>query len=206
MFLTQLNYPPDVTEKTPIIVTLHGMGATYDDLQPVAEQLDATAIHLHIQANVPFGSGYAFFVPDFSQHTEQEVIYPVLETIHQFVQQIMVAENLTNHPLIFLGFSQGAMISLGLTFLYPNWLSQAFLFSARMPAFYQEFGDQSNQTAVFISQGQMDPLFPVTIGRTYSKYVQEKLAEVEYHEYPVGHGIHPQAVNDAQDFYQHHQH
>lgn len=206
MFLSQLNYPEKYSEHTPIIVTLHGMGSTYEDLPPVAREVDEDAIFLHIQANLTFGDGFAFFVPDFSHHSEQEVILPVLKNVHDFVEQILKVEGLGNNPLVFLGFSQGAMISLGITYLYPTWLHSAFIFSGRMPAFYQELAETSfdnakSQTNLFISQGQQDPLFPVTVGRVLSDFAKEKVANVFYQEYPAGHGIHPQAITDAKIFY-----
>jgi predicted esterase len=207
MYESKWKYPNEYNEKTAVIVTAHGMGSNYDDLPPVATKIDSQAIQLNIQADLSFGEGYAFFVPDFREHSEQEVIQPVLVAVHDSIQEQLAEQQLTNHPLIFIGFSQGAMIGLGLTYLYPNWLDQVFLFSARMPAFYQSIAAQNlsnttSKTAMFISQGITDPLFPRAIGESYAAYAKEKVATVAYHEYPIGHGIYQLAILDAKQFYQ----
>lgn len=207
MYLSKWSYPENYNEQTPIIVTAHGMGSNYEDLPPVATKIDNNAIQLNIQDDLSFGPGFAFFVPDFREKSEIEVIEPVIHAVHDFIETKVKEENLTNNPLMFLGFSQGAMLGLGLTYLYPNWLSQVFLFSARMPAFYQKLADETitdekSKTAVFISQGLTDQLFPREIGQSYAKFAKLKLETVSYNEYPVGHGIHYKAINDAKEFYQ----
>ncbi|KRN06932.1 phospholipase carboxylesterase [Liquorilactobacillus sucicola DSM 21376 = JCM 15457] len=200
----ELLYPEkEVTEKTPVVITMHGMGSNFYDLRPLLAAFDARVIQLHLQGNVPFGTGFAFFEPDFSKRTEESVLEPVVNAIYHEINEILEEKKLTTHPKYVLGFSQGAILTASLCLLYPEWLTDGVILSGRLPLFLERrFLNRRSgkQPRIFISQGKRDPLFAPRIGQHLARYLQEHGYSVTYREYPIGHGVDPKVVNDLKDW------
>lgn len=201
----EIIYPKaEVTKVTPVVMTLHGMGASYLDLRPLVSVFGKNVIELHLQGDLNYRGGYAYFTPEFGKKAEIDVIGNVVKNIHDQVQEILKQKKLQNNPLFSLGFSQGAIINTGLSIFYPNWLDVVVILSARLPAFYIEEADKNLvgrkiSTKIFISQGQKDTLFKPKIGREIATFFRQYASSVESHEYPSGHTVNcntPQDIND----------
>ncbi|EJF00569.1 alpha/beta hydrolase [Liquorilactobacillus mali] len=203
----EIIYPKiEVTKETPIVMTLHGMNSSYFDLRPLVPVFGKDVIELHIQGDLNYGSGYAYFIPKFIDKTETEVIGDVIAGIHDQVEKILGQKNLQGNPLFCLGFSQGAIISAGLSIFYPNWLDVVAILSARLPQFYIEearksLTEKKLDTGVFISQGQKDPVFPLETGRKLASFFRKYTDNVEYHEYPGGHIVDYSEPKDIYDWF-----
>lgn len=190
-YLYHIKRPETVTEETPILVTLHGMGSNYHDLSAIAGKQSADYIQIDVQGNRPWQSGYTYYVPNFSSVPEEQVILETLDALMQFLKETYQKEKLSeNQPLYFLGFSQGAILSLCLGILYPQRVSGAVILSGRLPQFVTEKLDQTSaKPSFFIGQGQFDPLFPLPIGRALHQFLTENGYATFYHEYATSHGV-----------------
>ncbi|MFT9097761.1 alpha/beta hydrolase [Liquorilactobacillus sp.] len=203
----EMVYPKiEVTDKTPIVMTLHGMGSSYLDLKPLVSVFGENVIELHVQGDINYGSGYAYFIPEFINKTEIAVIGSVITDIHNQVETILKQERLQDNPLFSLGFSQGAIINTGLSIFYPNWLDVVVILSARLPEFYvvearKNLIEKQISTKIFISQGKKDPLFVPATGREIASFFKKYADNVEYHEYPSGHTVDHNAPQDIFEWF-----
>ena len=200
MYKYKIEMPKHVSSDTPVVVTLHGMGSNYDDLKELVPLIVGETITIHLQGDLQFGSGFAFFIPNFTEQSEENIIGSVIKQTYQTISTVINNNNFVGHPIYLIGFSQGAIIGTGLINVYPNFLTKAWLFSGRIPTFIAQIGSKLSQkmnTDVFVSQGISDQLFPPTVGQNIAKVMAPHVRNLVYQEYVFGHGIHQDAINDA---------
>lgn len=199
-YLYKISRPKTVTDTMPVLVTLHGMGSNYHDLTSIAGSGEKTFVQIDVQGDKPFRSGYTYYIPEFSKQTEEEVISGTLSRLNQFMNDTYKKEKLSaNQPLFFLGFSQGAILSLSYALTYPDNVAGAVVLNGRLPQYITDRKKTpvfQNPPAFFIAQGQFDPLFSLEVGRSINNYLTEKGFETGYHEYPVAHGVIAPEVQD----------
>lgn len=192
-YLYQINRPGIVTETTPILVTLHGMGSNDHDLALIAGHGPVDFVQIDIQGNIPFRSGFTYYIPDFSVKSEKEILTETLTKIDRFLIEVLKKEELSpKQPLFFLGFSQGAILSLSYGLLYPDKLKGAVILNGRLPQFVAEVSRENHarkKTSFFVAQGEFDSVFPLAIGRSVKTYLKEEGFETDYHEYPADHEV-----------------
>lgn len=203
-YLYRLNYPENWDENTPVAVAVHGMGTDYNDLQPVLDRIASSEIQLSLQGDRVFHDGYEFFDVNFERGSEKEknVINMAIENVYASIHDLLEQENLSAHPLHYLGFSQGAIIGTGLIVSQPKLFQQVELFSGRMPLFVEQTAQNTlaanlSSPRIFISQGTLDPLFGTEVGQHIYKVMLDHFTNVHYHEYYLGHGIAPQTLTDV---------
>jgi phospholipase/carboxylesterase len=99
-----------------------------------------------------------------------------------------------------LGFSQGAMMSLGVLRTAPERvagivaLSGFFddaLFAGPAP------DDAAARVAVFVGHGTQDALLPVADGRAVRAFFEPRVRDFTYREYPIAHAIGPAEIRDV---------
>jgi len=189
----------------PLLVMLHGLGSNERDLVPLATQLDPRFTVVLVRGPRPYRSGFAWFridwrpdgslVPDLAQ---------ARETLADLVRWLGAAPaRLGADPtrVYLLGFSQGAMMSLGVLRTAPERvagivaLSGTFgddLFgSAKVPA------AAIGRVALFVGHGTEDDLLPVADGRAIRDAFQPVVPDLTYREYPIPHAIGPAEIRDV---------
>ncbi|GGL51535.1 alpha/beta hydrolase [Sporolactobacillus putidus] len=198
--LYKIKRPDTITNATPILVTLHGMGSNYHDLTSIASNDPADFVQINIQGNIAFRSGFTYYVPDFSVRSEEEVITKTLSDIDRFLIDTLKKERLSaEQPLFFLGFSQGAILSLSYSLLYPDKTAGAVVLNGRLPKFISEAEKKTHgqrKPSFFLAQGEFDPIFPLAVGRSLYTYLKEGNFETDYHEYRAGHEVTADEVID----------
>ncbi|MCO7175803.1 alpha/beta hydrolase [Sporolactobacillus kofuensis] len=203
-YLYKISKPENITERTPILFTMHGVGSNYHDLSSIPGIEEKGFVQIDVQGNRPYGSGYTYYVPDFSRQTEEEVINGTLDQLDSFFDETIKKEKLSpNQPRYFLGFSQGAILSLSYSLLHPDKSNGAVIMSGRLPDYVAESAKAvvpGAQPAFFVGHGQFDPLFPVHVGQATETYLESKDLSVTYKEYPTAHGVVPDEVIDIRNW------
>jgi Predicted esterase len=204
-YLYKISKPEDISEATPILVTLHGMGTDYNDLTFIAgEQIREKVIQIDLQGDLHFSSGYTYFIPDYSRQPEEQVISDTLAKLDETLDSVFEKEKITGrHPLFFLGFSQGAILSLSYALVHPEKTRGAVVLSGRLPAFVadREINESAGKKpSFFVAQGQFDPLFSRETGQAINHYLISRGLKTEYHEYPTAHGVIDAEVLDLRNW------
>ena len=122
--------------KPPLLVLLHGIGADENDLLPIAGTLDPRLRVVSLRAPRPYAVGNAWFQIDFRP---DGTLVPDLVQASDARRPREVARGRAGPPrhrpghTYLLGFSQGAMMSLGLLQSVPRRLAGVIALSGRDP-------------------------------------------------------------------------
>jgi phospholipase/carboxylesterase len=188
----------------PLLVLLHGIGADENDLIPLADHMDPRFLVVSLRAPRPYQVGFSWF--DITWRADGSVVPDVTQAqaaLADLVRWLEAApERLGADPkrLYLLGFSQGAMMSLGALRAAPARLHGVVALSGR----YADtlFGTTASWDAMaavplFVAHGRHDDLLPIENGRAIRDAFEPRMRDFTYREYPVAHGIAPDEVRDV---------
>jgi len=187
---------PPVTGKPPLIVMLHGIGADENDLFPLAGELDKRFKVVSLRAPYDYHSGHAWFRIDFGPGGAiTPDVAQARATLGDLVRWIAAApERLRVDPerVFLLGFSQGAMMSIGVLRTTPERLAGVVALSGRGDE--ELFEVQAPRDAIarvplLVAHGTYDDVLPIENGRRTRDLFQGLSRDFTYREFPVRHGI-----------------
>ena len=179
----------------PILVLLHGLGANEQDLMGLSRELDPSLLVVCLRAPLEYGyGGYAWFdvrweADGVHVDSEQALLSReiLLETLRALPGYLGVEPSKT-----FLGgFSQGAMMSLGIAAIAPEDFTGILLLSGRvLPEFVSGQRPDAFKLLPFLVQhGTQDPVLPVAGAREIRQLLEGEGCPVSYFEYEMAHEI-----------------
>ena len=117
--------PDKKTENPPVLILLHGYGSNEEDLFSFAEELPKELLIISAQAPYEMGyGGYAWYAINFDnvngKFSDLKQAKTSIDAIASFIEEIKVKYNTKPNKTFLLGFSQGAILSYSLSFIYPN--------------------------------------------------------------------------------------
>lgn len=182
--------------KPPLLVLLHGIGADENDLPPIAAALDPRFLTVSLRAPHRYYDGYAWFSiafrrdgtvdPDLGQ------AHAALADLVRWLQAAPARLGTDPEQTFVLGFSQGAMMSLGVLGTAPQLLAGVVALSGRGPTgLFPETAspDAIARVPVLAAHGTYDDVLPVAHGRAIRDALTPRLRDFTYREFPVAHGI-----------------
>jgi phospholipase/carboxylesterase len=180
----------------PLLLMLHGLGGNEEDLLGFADELDPRYFVVSARAPHPMGgNAYAWFRVDFTRGG------PVIDrsqaeagrlAVLGFIDELVAAYGVDAGRVHLLGFSQGAMMGFSAVLTEPGKVAALAAMSGRI------LDDIPGRIAspelleglpVFISHGTEDEIVPIREGRSAKELLTRLRADLDYHEYPMGHGI-----------------
>jgi phospholipase/carboxylesterase len=185
----------------PLVVLLHGIGADEHDLLPLASRLDPRLAVASLRAPHDYVVGYAWFPIAF--HPDGTVVPDVLAAraaLADLTRWLGEAPSrLGTDPgrTFLLGFSQGAMMSLGALLTVPERLAGVVALSGRFaPALLEATAppDAVARVPLLVAHGRLDDVLPVEHGRAIRQAFGERVADFTYREFPIGHEISPEEM------------
>lgn len=188
----------------PLLVLLHGIGADEHDLFPLAGVVDPRFRVVSLRAPHEYVIGYAWFQIDFlpgggvRPHAPQAV-----RTLAALLAWVAAAPaRLATDPArtYLLGFSQGAMMSLGVLRSRPALLAGVVALSGRDPEGLFPMAAAPadvGRVPLFLAHGTHDDVLPVENGRRTHAAFEPITADLTYREYPVGHGVSEAEMRDV---------
>lgn len=188
----------------PLLVLLHGIGADENDLVPLASELDPRFLVVSLRAPRRYAMGYSWF--DLAWRPDGTVVPNVVEarqSLGELLAWIAAAPGrLGTDPtrLYLLGFSQGAMMSLGALRAAPERLAGVVALSGRFADALFDAPPLDADVArvpLFVAHGTADDVLPVDSGRGIRATFEPLVHDFTYREYPVGHGIAAGEIRDV---------
>lgn len=187
---------------SPGLLLLHGRGADEADLMGLAAALDPRLTV--ISARAPFRLGYGFAWYGMAQvgNPEEETLRASLRELREFVEGAVPAYKLDPGRLFVMGFSQGAVMSAALALTVPERVRGVVMHSGYVPV---ESGlefrlEEARGKPFFVAHGMYDEVIPVRLGRHARDFLSEIGAEVTYQEYPIGHSISEESLDDLSEW------
>ncbi len=197
--------PQQASEQPPLLIMLHGYGSNEQDLFGLADHLDPRLHIVSARAILMLGAGaYAWYhlsgvpgnlIPD-DETREQS-----LAVLQQFVPAVIERTGANPQQVFLLGFSQGAVMSLGIGMTRPElatggilafsgYLNQSDVPATPPPAF--------SDLHILIEHGTDDNIIPISAGRASRDALQALPVHLTYEEYRIAHSIHPNGLLLAQ--------
>ena len=195
-------------DKNPLILLLHGYGSNEEDLFSFASELPQDHYVISVRAPYelqPYGHAwYAIhFDADENKFSDNVQAKQSVQLIAGFIDEIVKQYPIDAKNVTLIGFSQGAILSYATALTYPEKVTKVVALSGY---FNQEIMPEVIDTKAishlkfFVSHGSVDQVIPVEWARKAKPALENLGLEVEYQEYPVGHGVAPQNFFDFKNW------
>jgi phospholipase/carboxylesterase len=121
-----------------------------------------------------------------------------VDVLRRFLAEIKEAYPVNPERLILLGFSQGTVMAYAAGLLDPQSFRGIAALSGYVP---NKSGlpfklQQLTHLPIFISHDELDEVIPVKFGRESADFLKAASADVDYHEYPIGHEVCEETLRD----------
>jgi phospholipase/carboxylesterase len=186
------------------LIVLHGLGADGHDFEPLAQQMDLSALgpvrwifpHAPVRA-VTINGGhrmrawYDLLGTELLRREDE----PGLRASLQQVLALVARERARGVParrILLAGFSQGCAMALLAALRCEERLAGVAGLSGYLPLADLTAAERhgANQDLpVFLAHGQLDPVVPMAAGVGSRELLRSLGHEVEWHEYPIGHTV-----------------
>ncbi len=191
-------------DKNPLLLLLHGYGSNEEDLFSFAPELPDDSYVISVRAPYdlqPYGHAwYAIhFDADENKFSDNEQAKESVAIIANFIDEIVKKYAIDAKNVTLIGFSQGAILSYATALTYPEKVTKVIALSGYLN---QEILPEALDTKAishlkfFISHGSVDQVIPVDWARKAKPALEKLDLEVEYQEYPIGHGVSPKNFFD----------
>jgi phospholipase/carboxylesterase len=190
--------------RPPALVLLHGYGSNEHDLFGLAPWLDERFWIVSPRAPVTLAPGsYAWFNLEIDGGillADEEQMERSRQALVRLIAELPAACGIDPGRVFVLGFSQGACLSLSLLLSAPELLAGGVAMSGFLMPETRAAAVPPARLAgrpVMVVHGDQDPLVPVEQGRDIRDYLAATPAVLTYREYPMGHQIAEDALDDV---------
>lgn len=193
------------SERPPLLLLLHGIGADEEDLLPLARSFDPR--FLVVSARAPHAAepmGHRWYAIDWASappRADPEEIAASRDLLARFVEEATAAHGTDPARTFLFGFSQGAIISLALLLARPDLVRGVVAHSgrlARLPG-PEPTAEALSRAEVLLLHGTRDEVVPAAQGhKAYEVLVPLLGARVAFREFgALGHGISDDSIAEA---------
>jgi phospholipase/carboxylesterase len=188
----------------PLLLLLHGIGSYEGDLMALAPYLDGRFFVVGARAPLTMGpDSYGWYRADFSP--VRKVIDPKeplrsRAIILHFVDELIEAYHLDPRGAYLMGFSQGAIMSIGVALIRPQWLAGVVAMSGRLlpgSIFDQVEPEALKGLPILVVHGTEDPVLPIENGRQIRDTLETLPVDLTYREYRMGHQVADESLADV---------
>ena len=197
-------------EKNPLLLLLHGYGSNEEDLFSFASELPQDHYVISVRAPYdlqPYGHAWYAIHFDADENKFSDIVQAKesVALISSFIDEMLKQYKIDANNVTLVGFSQGAILSYATALTYPEKVTKVAALSGY---FNQEILPEVIDTKAishlkfFVSHGSVDQVIPVDWARKAKPALENLGLEVEYQEYPIGHGVSPKNFFDFKNWLQ----
>lgn len=188
----------DAAEK--VLIMIHGRGSTAESILSLAGHLKVNDFALLApQATNNTWYPYSFLAPP-SQN--EPWLSSALEVLRSIVQDV-INKKIDERNIYFLGFSQGACLTLEYVTRNAKRYGGVIAFTGGLigdKIYTENYNGDFSSTPIFIGTSDPDPHVPVERVNATESILKKMNAEVTKKIYPnMGHTINPEEINYAND-------
>jgi phospholipase/carboxylesterase len=198
-------YAPDGAEDgAPVVVLLHGRGASKEDLRVLRPHLPPGVVAVFPQAPFEaapwgYGPGWAWYRYLGEDRPEPESFAASLDALEAWLAALPQALPVSPGPIALGGFSQGGTLSVAYALTHPGRIAAVLNFSGFLASHprVRVAPDTVAGTRFFWGHGTRDPNIPFALAERGRALLLSAGAALEARDYPIGHWIDPAELQDA---------
>ena len=201
------------------VIWLHGLGADGHDFEPIVPELRLPAdvplrfVFPHapvrpvtVNGGMSMRAWYDILSLDGEGRSDEAGVRESAAILLDLVDS-EVAQGIDPARILLAGFSQGGAVALHAGLRYTTPLAGLMLLSTYLPvqrAFAAEVRDnaaaQPRSVPIFMAHGTLDPMLPLALGKESAAMIEAAGYTVDWHEYPMAHGVCPAEITDIRSF------
>jgi phospholipase/carboxylesterase len=203
----KVRLPEKITQKTPVIIMLHGVGSNEDDMFSFANQFPKE--YLVVLARAPFelsAGSYAWFHVQFlgdKRIINKEEAEKSRIVLKQFINQIVERYKADASNISLLGFSQGAIMAYSVALTSPEKVKNIGVLGGRLLEEVKPLIKPSAKLKslnIFLGHGVNDGTMPIKFADTAYEYCQKLGCTIQYKKYPIEHTISQSEIDDFKNW------
>lgn len=191
------------------IIWLHGLGADGHDFEPIVPELalgatgplrfvfpHAPVRPVTLNGGIAMRAWYDIYSLDREGPVDEAGIAESSAMLESLVDREQ-ARGIDSARIVLAGFSQGGAIAINTTLQSRRKLAGLMALSTWLPV-RSALASESLDTSipVFMAHGTFDPMVTLQYGRTSADALVAAGFDVEWHDYPMAHGVCPQEIGD----------
>jgi len=201
------------------VIWLHGLGADGHDFEPIVPELRLPAelplrfVFPHapirpvtINGGMEMRAWYDILSFDGDGRADEAGVRESAATLMDLVAA-ETGRGVDPGRIVLAGFSQGGAVVLHAGLRYATPVAGLMLLSTYLPvpgAFEAEVAgtseSQPRSVPIFMAHGTFDPMLPYQLGVATKQTVESAGYGIEWHEYPMAHGVCPEEIADIRAF------
>ena len=192
--LTYLELAPATPDHAPLMILLHGYGSNEKDLIQLAPMLHGDMRFISVRAPHTLDLGMFGWFPLGFTPTGITVDYAAAEEARlqfiAFLKEIIAEYQPAGNKVFLMGFSQGSVMSYMTAFSEPELLHGVIACSGQLPEKRLPDDNASLRKLPFlVMHGIYDDVLPIAKGRAAEEFLQQRVDDLIYREYPIAHQI-----------------
>ena len=201
------------------VIWLHGLGADGHDFEPIVTELQlpdslplrfvfphAPVRPVTINGGMEMRAWYDIVSLDADGRSDEQGIRESSEILDALIQR-EIERGIESDRIVIAGFSQGGAIVLHNALRNSHKFAGMMALSTYLPlpktidAEVDDVADAGDTSLpVFMAHGTFDPMIPYQGGRHSAARLEQLGYRVDWHEYPMAHGVCPQEISDIRDW------
>ncbi|TBX70308.1 alpha/beta fold hydrolase [Flavobacterium silvisoli] len=195
--------PKVQTEKTPLVILLHGVGSNEANMFSLADKFPDNFKVISARGPLKLGEGsYAWFQVQFGSNgpvINAEQAENARKEIIKFIEDISIVEKFDPKQVYLVGFSQGGIMSYSVALTAPEKVKGIAVMSGRLlkevrPKVVEE--KRLQPLRIFISHGKQDPVLQYSYAEEAVAYLNSKKIHPDFHSYNEVHTINAKMIED----------
>ena len=191
------------------VIWLHGLGADGHDFEPIIPELQlpqslalrfvfphAPVRPVTLNGGMAMRAWYDIYSLDREGPVDETGIGESSTMLESLIEREQ-GRGIDPERIVVAGFSQGGAIAINTVLRAPGRFAGLLALSTWMalPGAVEN-GEFDTSVPVFMAHGQFDPMVPLQYGKMTSERLGAAGFDVEWHEYPMAHGVCPQEIGD----------
>ena len=183
------------------LVLMHGRGADENDLFPLFDLLDPDRRLLGLSPRGPLAlppGGAHWYAVDRIGYPDPNTFWTVYPQVAEWLDSTLAQNGLDLSQTVLGGFSQGGVMSYALGLNAERPAPEGIVaMSSFIPTVEGLDLDLGRDIPFSVAHGTHDPIIGVEWGHDARDRLTSNGADVLYREYPMGHTVHPDFIEQA---------
>lgn len=201
----RVQQPSESPSRARLMLVLHGYLGNENVMWVLTKPIPKSYILLAPRAPVQLGPDQYSWHAIAPQWPDMDTYRPLGEALLQRVDHWVKTQGLTIPQYDVMGFSQGAVMALALSILYPERIRKAALLAGFLPQSWKAqlpaAPDALADKAFFIAHGTQDEVVPIAKAHQAAEWLKEKGADVTFCEADTGHKLSANCFNGLGVFF-----